>query len=254
MERPPRDYGESTHEEELPRGRLRVTPGADPTGAPTGPLANPASNASAGPSMDPTVEWERGNVYAEREVAGMPTAAVEREDSGMTLPPGGERVIELREEQLVAHKEMREIGEVQLRTVVEEVPGRLEVEAYREEVEVEHVPVGQVVTERMAPWEEDEVLVVPVYEEQLVVVKRLLLREHLRIRRVGTRETRLFEDTLRRERLVVEDPANTGLVHEQYPADEERQGAARADADERAGDARHEEGGFLQNLMRKALQ
>ena len=44
-----------------------------------------------------------------------------------------------------AHKELRDLGEIQLRTEIDEVPGRLEVDAYREEVMVEHEAVGQVV-------------------------------------------------------------------------------------------------------------
>ena len=137
----------------------------------------------------------------------------------------GERTLELREEELIPHKEMREVGEVVIRTEIEEVPGRLEVEAFREEVEVEHVPVGQVVSERVQPWQEEDTLFVPVYEEQLVMVKRLVLREHLKIRRVRVAEKQLFEDMLRRERVVVEDPTNTGLVHEKYPDDREIPGA-----------------------------
>src|SRR5919199_1443088 len=86
------------------------------------------------------------------------------------------RTIELREEQLVAQKELVDLGEVVIRTTVDEVPGRLEVDAFREEAVVEHIPVGQVVTERKDPWEEDGALVIPLYEEQLVVVKRLYLR------------------------------------------------------------------------------
>jgi uncharacterized protein (TIGR02271 family) len=125
--------------------------------------------------------------------------------------------LSLREEQLVAHKTVEQVGEVVVRTEVEELPGRLEVEALREEVQVEHVPVGQVVSERRQPWEEDDVLVVPVYEEQLVVTKRLVLREQLRVRRVRTAERQLFEDTLRRERAVVDDPDGTGLVRELHP-------------------------------------
>ncbi|MBV9358449.1 MAG: YsnF/AvaK domain-containing protein, partial [Chloroflexi bacterium] len=125
-----------------------------------------------------------------------------------------ERTLELREEQLVAHKELRELGEVEVRTEIEEVPGRLEVDAFREEVYVEHEPVGKAVSERTQPWEEDGALVVPIYEEQLVVSKRLVLRERLRIRRVRTTERQLFQDTLRQEHLVVEDPQGTGLVHE----------------------------------------
>jgi len=47
-----------------------------------------------------------------------------------------EKVIELREEQLIAHKDLRDLGEVEVRTEIEEIPGRLEVDAYREEVVV----------------------------------------------------------------------------------------------------------------------
>src|ERR1051325_9193313 len=91
-----------------------------------------------------------------------------------------EETLELREEQLVAHKELHEVGEVLVHTQIEVVPGRLEVDAYREEVEIEHEPVGQAVGERREPWEEEGALIVPVYEEQLVVTKRLILKERLR--------------------------------------------------------------------------
>jgi uncharacterized protein (TIGR02271 family) len=156
------------------------------------------------------------------------------------------RTLELREEQLVAHKRLRELGEVELRTEIEEHPGRLEVDAYREEVVVEHEPVGEVVRERREPWEEDGVLIIPIYEEQLVVTKRLLLRERMRVRRVATTERQLFEDTLRRERLVVDDPAHTGLVREQYPT-------AESDGESDEEDDRSNEGGLLNQLVRKAL-
>jgi uncharacterized protein (TIGR02271 family) len=123
------------------------------------------------------------------------------------------RTLELREERLVARKQTRELGTVEVHTEIEHLPGSLEVEAYSEEVEIEHEPVGDVVTERVQPWKEgDGVLVVPVYEEQLVVSKRLILRERIRIRTVATHERRLIEETLRRERLVIDDPDQTGRV------------------------------------------
>ena len=156
--------------------------------------------------------------------------------SSADLPPEG-RTIPLRQEELVAHREMRHVGDVEVRTEVETVPGRIEVEARHEDVEVEHVPVGRVVAAREAPHEEGDVLIVPVYEEQLVVSKRLVLREELHIRRVPATETQVFEDTLRRERLVVEDAGGTGAIHERYPTDE---------PDRREG--------FLENLRRKVMQ
>jgi uncharacterized protein (TIGR02271 family) len=161
--------------------------------------------------------------------------------------------LELREERLVAHKDLREAGQIEVRTQVDEVPGRLEVDAYREEVLIEHEAVGQVVSERDKPWEENGVLVIPIYEEQLVVTKRLVLRERMRVRRVATTERQLFEDTLRRERLVVDDPQHTGLVREQYPTGEgnDSRQTAPTDSEPRADE---KEGGFLDHLVRKALE
>jgi stress response protein YsnF len=101
------------------------------------------------------------------------------------------------------------------------------------------VPVGRVVSERTQPYQDGDVLVVPIYEEQVVVTKRLLLREELRVRRVVTTQRQLVQDTLKKERAEVEDPSGTGLVHEQYPTE---------DADER----RHE--GSLVDRVRRALQ
>jgi uncharacterized protein (TIGR02271 family) len=158
--------------------------------------------------------------------------------SSQELPPEGQTV-KLRREELVAVKEMRHIGDVAIRTEVEHAPGRLEVEALHEDVEVEHVPVGRVVAEREDPHEDGDTLVVPIYEEQLVVSKRLVLREELRIRRVPQRETRLFEEDLRRERLVVEAPEGEGLVRERYPADDSEHQAHK---------------GFFEDLKHKIMQ
>jgi uncharacterized protein (TIGR02271 family) len=169
--------------------------------------------------------------------------------------PGSDSVhtLELREEQLVAHKDLRDLGEIEVRTEIDEVPGRLEIDAYREEVLVEHETVGQAVSEREKPWEEEDgVLVIPIYEEQLVVAKRLVLRERIRVRRIGTTERQLFQDVLRRERLVVDDPQRTGLVREQYPVSSTDSDKEVEDLD---GSERAEpESGFLGNLVRKALE
>jgi uncharacterized protein (TIGR02271 family) len=153
-----------------------------------------------------------------------------------------DEVIELRQEELVPHTEVEEVGEARIRTWIQEVPARLEVDAYSEEVEVEHVPVGQVVSERKPPWQEDDVLIVPIYEEQLVVSKRLVMREQIRVRRIGTQRRELFEDTLRRERVDIEDPQDTGLVHEQQPTQPVEGGEDVAQTD-----------GGLGGLVRKAL-
>lgn len=187
----------------------------------------------------------------------VPRAAADRRAVAEDRLEGGERTIQLREEELVAHKDLRDLGEVVVRTEVQEFPGRLEVDAIREEVQVEHVPVGQIVRERQAPWEEGDTLMVPVYEEQLVVVKRLVHKENLHIRRVATTERVLFEDTLRRDHLIVEDPDNTGLVREQYDVEaDDVADEGRAARDRRVGvrEEHRDEGGVLGSLVRKVLQ
>jgi uncharacterized protein (TIGR02271 family) len=124
----------------------------------------------------------------------------------------GPQHLELREEQLVPRKEIRQVGEVEIRTEVEEVPARAEAEVLREHLRLQHIPVNEAVKDRVAPWEEDGAYIVPVYEERLVLTKQLVLREYLRVERVPATERREFEDTVMRERLVVEDPDHTGRV------------------------------------------
>ena len=126
--------------------------------------------------------------------------------------------VRLHEEELVPTKEMRQEGSVELRTFIEEYPGRVEVEALREEVEIEHLPAGEEVAERKGPYEDGDYLYVPVYEEQLVVSKRLILKERIRIKRRARTEVRVFEDTLKRERLEVTQPKDTILVRETFDA------------------------------------
>jgi uncharacterized protein (TIGR02271 family) len=184
------------------------------------------------------------------DTAEMAPSIEPRGQSNEPIPLRPEEVqhtIELREERLVAHKEPEE-AEVQVRIEAETVPARLEVEALREEVEVEHIPVGEVVTQRASPWEEDGALMVPVYEEQLVVVKRLYLREHLRIRRLATNEIHVFEDELRRERLAFDDPAETGLIREVHPVVTD-EGEVEADQA-----AEEQDPGILERVVRKAFQ
>jgi uncharacterized protein (TIGR02271 family) len=207
-------------------------------GAPVECVDGPAGRVSrletdaAGNLSALRVETGRGEfVVPEREVRDvrpdgtvllhcrLPELGAAGADSPAGAAAGPVGTLSLREERLVARKELEQVGEVVVRTEVDEVPGRLEVEALREEVEVEHQPLGQVVSERREPWEEDGVLIVPVYEEQLVVTKRLVLREQIRIRRVRTAERQLFEETLRRERAVVDDPGRPGLVRELHPTD-----------------------------------
>ncbi len=69
----------------------------------------------------------------------------------------------------------------------------------RERVTVERIPVNRVVESAPAQREEGDVLIVPIMEEVLVIGKRLLLKEELRISRTREQVQERQVVTLRRE-------------------------------------------------------
>ncbi len=121
--------------------------------------------------------------------------------------PPGEVVIHLAEEAVAVSKREVETGRVQvaLTTDTQTVIAREALRGRR--VEAERVPVGRTLAEAEAPpqsREEGDTLVMPVFEEVTVVVKRLILREEVRLRFVAT-ETPFAEAVeVRRQRAAVE--------------------------------------------------
>jgi uncharacterized protein (TIGR02271 family) len=76
----------------------------------------------------------------------------------------------------------------------------------RDELKVEHVPVGRVIEEGEAPQTryEGDTLVVPVFEEVLVVQKQMLLKEEIRITRERRQVHAPQSVLLRSEQISVE--------------------------------------------------
>ena len=101
--------------------------------------------------------------------------------------PGGtvvqEETLPLAEENLVLQRRTVETGTVRVRTVLQSREEVARAEIYRQAVSVEHVPINREIDEVPTPWEDGDVLVIPVVEEVLVVEKRLILREEVRVRR-----------------------------------------------------------------------
>lgn len=117
---------------------------------------------------------------------------------------GGEVVLPILEEHVAVTKRSSAREHVRLTTSVTSREERVDVPLRKEEVNVERVPVGRVVERVQAPHEEGNTLVVPVYEEVLVVEKRLLLREEIRVTRSVREEHERQNVTLRREHVTVE--------------------------------------------------
>ena len=112
------------------------------------------------------------------------------------------------EEELRVGTREREAGSIRVRKRVRTDHERIEVPTRHEEISVERVPVEGEASE--AEIGEDEV-VIPVTEEEVVVHKRPVLKEEVRIRKDVVEETEVVEEDVRREEVEVEDDTERGL-------------------------------------------
>lgn len=137
--------------------------------------------------------------------------------------PDGERRIPLLEEALSVGKRRVETGRVLVRVRVEEREQPVELELEREEVEVRRVPVGRPVDAVPETRREGDTLIVPVVEEEVVLTKRLVLREEIHLTRRATRRTERTSVALRSERAAVTRAEGDGAETAVDPIIQERQ-------------------------------
>jgi uncharacterized protein (TIGR02271 family) len=121
---------------------------------------------------------------------------------GDDLEDEDELRVQRSEEELAAGTREREAGQLKVRKRVRTDREQIEVPTRHEEVSVERVPASGEATE--AEIGEDEV-VVPVTEEEVVVGKRAVAKEEVRIRKDVVEDTETVEEDVRREEIEVED-------------------------------------------------
>lgn len=117
------------------------------------------------------------------------------------------QTIELLEEVLRVAKRTVEHGRVRVSVLTETEQRQVRETLRSSRVEVEHVAVGRRLEAGEAmpqPRTESDVLIIPVVEEMLVMEKRLVVVEEMRIRIVQTQEEVEQAVPLRRQRAVVE--------------------------------------------------
>ena len=125
--------------------------------------------------------------------------------------PREEIVLPLAEEMLRVGKRTVETGRVRVSLRTDTVEETVRERLRGRRAEVERVPMGHRVDAVPETREENGVLVIPVVEEVLVVEKRLVLREELRLRFID--EERVAEQRVERrvQRATVERlPPDTG--------------------------------------------
>jgi uncharacterized protein (TIGR02271 family) len=126
---------------------------------------------------------------------------------GSDLQDEDELRVQRSEEELRAGTREREAGAMKVRKRVRTDREQIEVPTKHEEVTVERVPVEGEATE--AQIGEDEVSV-PVTEEEVVVDKRAVAKEEIRLRKDVVDDTEVVEEDVRREEIDVEDATERG--------------------------------------------
>ena len=113
-------------------------------------------------------------------------------------------VVPVLQDVLDVHINSVETGRVRIRKIVHEHEEVVDPPLLREEVVIERVPINRIVDGPISARSEEDVLIIPVMEEVLVIEKRLLLKEEIRIttRREETHAPQRV--TLRREEATVE--------------------------------------------------
>ena len=154
------------------------------------------------------------------ERAGTTTGDVEREGPvspghqgpakrGTDRTAEDEIRVQRSEEELVAGTREREAGAVKVRKRVRTDREQLTVPKKREEVSVEQVPVNEEGRRREAPEarivDEDDEIRIPILEEEVVVEKRPVVKEEIRLRKEVVEEEEVVEADVRKEEVDVED-------------------------------------------------
>jgi stress response protein YsnF len=105
-------------------------------------------------------------------------------------------------------------GVVRVRIEIEDGRERVAVADVREEYQPSVRAVGEPATARRDPYFDGDELVVPVYEERVVVERRLFLKEEIRLRRARHVVHEEREVPVRRERAVFERLQDDGSWRE----------------------------------------
>jgi len=120
-------------------------------------------------------------------------------------------VIPVIQEAVRVEKREFESGKVVVHKTVVERDEAVEILLRQQDLSVERVPVGRVVSEAPQTRQEGDTLIVPILEEVLVVEKRLMLKEELHIRKQSSERTEHQMIRLRSEQVKIEQTGRTSL-------------------------------------------
>ncbi|MBN9391957.1 MAG: YsnF/AvaK domain-containing protein [Chloroflexi bacterium] len=122
------------------------------------------------------------------------------------FPDQSHLTIPIVEEQLNVGKRTVELGALEIRKTVEQVQDNRRLPLTFDQVDVEHVAINRPLDAPLEPHYEGDVYIIPVMEEVLVIEKRLMLKEEVRIRKRQAVSDQQINETLRREYVEIVPP------------------------------------------------
>lgn len=131
---------------------------------------------------------------------------------------GDEQRITRSEEELAIGKRRVPIGAMSIRKRVDTQHVSQPVSTSHEEVTVERRPVSNADGARGANISDNEIRI-PVYEDEIVVDKRRVVKEELVVKKQAVQDTQTVEADLRKERVDVDD---SGIRHQSSPEDRQQ--------------------------------
>jgi uncharacterized protein (TIGR02271 family) len=127
--------------------------------------------------------------------------------------PEADLRVQRSEEEVSAGVRKREAGSVKARKSVHTEREVIRVPKWREEVDIERVPVEGEAREASGATEADigeEEVILQVFEEEIVVSKKIVLKEEIRIRKRVAWDEETVEVDLRKEEVEIDDQSARG--------------------------------------------
>lgn len=131
-------------------------------------------------------------------------AQLEPERTETEFMAAGQVVVPIVEETLTVGARQVQTGGIRVQKTVSEREETINVPLMQESVTVERVPIGRIVEAAPPSRTEGDTLILSIVEEQIVVTKRLILQEEVRITTLRTEKPHEETVTLRREEIQIE--------------------------------------------------
>ncbi len=168
------------------------------------------------------IELGDGVVYLRRAEAPEPERA-EPEQVAEVAEPRTEAVetegtrVQRYEEELVAEKTPRKVGEVRISKDVVEEEQELEVPVRREAVRVRRRVVDRPAADTSEAFQREGAIEVPVREEDVEITKGVRVAEELEIEKRAVQDTEQVTDTVRKERIDVQQEGDVNVERGDHP-------------------------------------